>query len=330
MFIVDRNEIQSLTAYLHRKGWLRHGDKIREASKPGEGNMNYVLRITSDNGSFIIKQSRGYVEKYPQILAPQTRVLLEGAFYKKVTKDREIKKYMPALIGMDAINNIIALEDLGQTHDYSHLYGMKTKLPASEILSLTNYLTRLHQTFYKPQPDDEFLNSEMRELNHQHIFMFPFLEDNGFNLDAIQEGLQETGMPYKTDVALKNKIEVAGKIYLSRGHYLLHGDYYPGSWLTSPDGIKVIDPEFCFYGPLEFDLGVMMAHLIMTRHDDALLNSVYTHYHSKEVVNKALLQQFIGIEIMRRLIGLAQLPLALDIAAKKELLQHARELILSN
>ena len=329
MFVLDAKEIHSLTSYLQSQGWLSAGEEIKEASKPGAGNMNYVLRVISSNRSFIVKQSKGYVEKYPEIAAPETRVLVEGAFYKKTKTDCEIKKYMPSLIGIDSINNIIALEDLGQTNDYTHLYGMDTKLLASEIQSLTNYLTHLHQTFYKDETDDEFLNIELRTLNHLHIFIYPFMEDNGFNLDTIQAGLQVAAIPYKTDSELKSRILEVGKIYLSKGHYLLHGDFYPGSWVRSKNGLKVIDPEFCFYGPLEFDLGVMMAHLIMTKHDDALLNSVYTHYHSKEAINKTLLQQFIGIEIMRRLIGLAQLPVALDITAKKELLHYARQLIIT-
>lgn len=331
MFILNAFELSQLTGYLKKQGWLRHDEQIKEASKPGEGNMNYVLRVSKvEGGSFIIKQSRAFVEKYPQIPAPAGRALVEGAFYEKVKTEEEVQHYMPALIGVDPINNIIALEDLGTTNDYTHLYGMKTKLSTGEIQSLTHYLTQLHQTFYKPQTDDVFLNIEMRELNHQHIFVYPFMENNGFDLDTVQSGLQQVSMSYKTDIELKNKIAEVGKSYMAQGHYLLHGDYYPGSWVLSSDGLKIIDPEFCFYGPLEFDLGVMMAHLIMTQHDNTQLESIFDYYHSKEGINTILLQNFIGIEIMRRLIGLAQLPLALDINSKKELLQHARKLILLN
>jgi 5-methylthioribose kinase len=34
--------------------------------------MNCVLRIETAARSFIIKQSRGYVERYPQIAAPES------------------------------------------------------------------------------------------------------------------------------------------------------------------------------------------------------------------------------------------------------------------
>jgi 5-methylthioribose kinase len=39
-------------------------------------------------------------------------------------------------------------------------------------------------------------------------------------------GLQELALPYKKGV--KENIERLGSLYLSKGKYLLHGDYYPG------------------------------------------------------------------------------------------------------
>jgi 5-methylthioribose kinase len=78
--------------------------------------------------------------------------------------------------------------------------------------------------------DDELVNTELRTLNYEHIFEYPFKEENGFNLDDIQDGLQELALPYKR-CRIKENIERLGSLYLSKGKYLLHGDYYPGSWL---------------------------------------------------------------------------------------------------
>jgi 5-methylthioribose kinase len=46
-----------------------------------ERKYELCMRIETAARSFIIKQSRGYVEKYPQIAAPAS-VLTEGAFMK--------------------------------------------------------------------------------------------------------------------------------------------------------------------------------------------------------------------------------------------------------
>jgi len=41
-------------------------EEVISMKKPGEGNMNVVLRIITNERSFILKQSRPYVEKYQQ------------------------------------------------------------------------------------------------------------------------------------------------------------------------------------------------------------------------------------------------------------------------
>jgi 5-methylthioribose kinase len=38
----------------------------------------------------------------------------------------------------------------------------------------------------------------MRKLNYEHIFEYPFREENGFDLDTVQEGLQAVAMYKKT------------------------------------------------------------------------------------------------------------------------------------
>jgi 5-methylthioribose kinase len=172
------------------------------------------------------------------------------------------------------------------------------------------------------------VNTELRTLNYEHIFEYPFKEENGFNLDDIQDGLQELALPYKKDVELKKNIERLGSLYLSKGKYLLHGDYYPGSWLKMGDEIKVIDPEFCFYGLREFDLGVLFAHMYLTQQKESAMTLIKEQYNSFEELNPTILNGFIGTEIIRRLIGLAQLPLKMDLKTKDRLLSFARDLIL--
>jgi 5-methylthioribose kinase len=43
---------------------------------------------------------------------------------------------------------------------------------------------QLHQVQVSDFPD----TTGMHTLNHEHIFEFPFLEENGFDLDQIQPG----------------------------------------------------------------------------------------------------------------------------------------------
>lgn len=327
MFLLNKEEPDSLAAYLQDKGWLKPDERIVSLTKPGEGNMNYVLRVHTGERTFIIKQSRPYVEKYPQIPAPADRMQTEGAFYRRIQSVPHLASGMPAFLGLDPVNNIVLLEDLGDSRDFTFLYQSGQQLQTDELEVLTSFLKELHQNYRLEGGDAEFVNREMRELNHEHIFHYPYLEENGFNLDTVTPGLQQYSMKFKQDNALKARILGAGKIYLEAGDFLLHGDFYPGSWLQTSKGVKVIDPEFTFYGPGEFDLGVFKAHLILSGHEAntwSHIEKIYTGYESLDV---SLLNRFAGIEIMRRLIGLAQLPLFMEISKKMELLEGAYKMI---
>ena len=118
-----------------------------------------------------------------------------------------------------------------------------------------------------------------------------------------------------------------GKKYLADGDTLLHGDYYPGSWLFTEQGIKIIDPEFCFYGRAEFDVAVMKAHLMMAKQRSQFTDNLFEYYNRPEGFDDNLFNAFTGMEIIRRIIGLAQLPLALTLQQKEQLLNEAVSLL---
>ena len=91
---LDKN-IENLQGYMANQLWLVEGEKIHEVEVPGEGNMNFTLRLKTNQRSVIIKQSRAYVEKYPQVAAPKKRALMEAAFYQEICKSEKLKAQMP-------------------------------------------------------------------------------------------------------------------------------------------------------------------------------------------------------------------------------------------
>jgi 5-methylthioribose kinase len=45
---------------------------------------------------------------------------------------------------------------------------------------------------------------------------------------------------------------------------LLHGDLHTGSIMVTDDDTRVIDPEFAVYGPMAFDIGMLLANFWMS------------------------------------------------------------------
>lgn len=312
-----------LQNYLESTGFLDGAmERILSIEKPGEGNMNVVLRVKTGHRSFILKQSRPYVQKYQQIEAPLERIAVEYEFYRAVQEGSTINDHLPDILTYAPGDYLLLMEDLGQVEDMTQIYHSRIIDPAvlDKLLSIVSHIHGASPSVDYP------LNTELRRLNHQHIFVLPFIEDNGFPLDDLQTGLLALSIPFKKDKVLKKEIDAIGNKYLSKGIVLIHGDYYPGSWMTVDGHVYVIDPEFSFMGFAEFDLGVMAAHCIMASMQPSGLQKIMDGYSHQ--ADGRLAGQVAGIEIIRRLIGIAQLPLERTLEEKEYLLQIARKLVL--
>ena len=271
----------------------------------------------------ILKQSKPYVRKYPHIPAPINRIGFEKAYYSSIETNQVLKSFSPKVLDYLPQSHLLILEDIGLGSDFSFLYSGKNTLYPETVFGLAEYLNALHGLQMENFPD----NSAMKILNHEHIFNFPFEVENGFDLNSIQPGLQEISLIYKRDLELKKALKKLGARYLTNGNTLLQGDFYPGSWLKVESGLKIIDPEFGFLGDKEFDLGVLFAHFDLGQQSESMKKKFLIEY--QHPYSSALLDQYQGVEILRRLLGIAQLPVALTLDQKKYLLKKGRKLVLS-
>ncbi|HRI54215.1 MAG TPA: phosphotransferase [Pseudomonadota bacterium] len=325
---LDAGDREGLTAYLQRHGLLAPGEHVLTAARAGEGNMNLTLRVTTETRSLIVKQGRPWVEKYPQIPAPVERTIVEGRFYALAERSPPLAARMPRLLALDPQSHILVLQDLGKAGDLTSLYA-GARLGEAAVAELADYLGHLHEL---PVPAAELpvlRNPAMRALNHEHIFRFPLDPHNGLNLDAITPGLTALARELAGDPAYVERVHRLGQLYLeATAGSLCHGDFFPGSFLGTESGIFIIDPEFCFLGPREFDLGVLLAHLHLAGQPAPAGEDLLRRYEQRAAVDRELVRALTGVEIMRRLIGVAQLPLNLDLDGKRQLLALSRRLVL--
>jgi 5-methylthioribose kinase len=329
LFHIDAANLPALTAYLVARRVFEPGEIVTSATTAGDGNMNCTLRVTGRRRSVVVKQGRPWVEKYPHIAAPSDRTRVEAAFYRAAADCPAVSRRMPALLDGDEDARVIVLEDLGAAGDFTGAYG-GAAIGRTECESLIEYLVALHQCTIAAAQRATFRNREMRALNHEHMFRFPLDPSNGLALDAITPGLQAEADALKRDTHYVDRVSAAGMYYLADGDQLVHGDFFPGSWLRSPSRDvppRVIDPEFCFLGRGEFDFGVMLAHLRLASQPAARIEQVEQRVPA--AYDASLVRRFAGVEIMRRLIGVAQLPLPVPLDVKRRLLDDSRCLVLA-
>lgn len=325
----------AIESLLRQRGLIAEDQGVASVALAGDGNMNVTLRVvfsdTEKRSTLIVKQSRPFVAKYDFIPAPIERATYEAKFYKFIKTKHELAACMPQLLDWIPEQYVIVMQDLGDLSDASQLYSV-SKAEASETLQqllppLIGWLDMLHIDSTGLSAED-FSNTQLRKLNHAHIFTIPFQSTPAIDLDAVTPGLADASQSIRTDSTLVRRIEQLGEVYLATGNCLLHGDFYPGSWLLTDEGAKVIDPEFSFAGRPEFDWSVLVAHLRLCGFDQTC-EQVRRSLPAARKIDWSLVQALAGVEILRRLLGVAQLPLSLTLDEKLALIQQASHDILS-
>lgn len=323
------DDSKGIARFLAERDWLEPGEEVTGTAKAGEGNMNLTVRVTTDRRTLILKQARPWVEKYDTIPAPWQRATFERRFYERIARIPDVASRMPKLLAADDEARALLLEDLPGARDLTPLYAGGRIEPA-EIDDLGAYLRALHDaTLGHAEPELE--NREMRELNHEHLFVVPLDENNGVPLDRFEPGLSEAASQLRRDERFAALLAETGRRYLAVGRCLVHGDYFPGSWLRTRAGVRIIDPEFCYYGDPEFDLGCAIAHLALASQLEEAPRRFLDEYRRGLVaveIDEHWIARYAATEIVRRLIGVAQLPIPASSNRRAELLEQARRMML--
>jgi 5-methylthioribose kinase len=311
----------------HINNTLKSSLTVKSYEVAGEGNMNFTFRIKTEcEQSFIVKQSPPFCAKYPTISAPEKRIFTELSYYKLTNSKTELSLLSPKILGFDEQRLIAYMTDLGSGQDYETLYDLKNRrLTEQTKEKLVTYLKDLHSL--DTSSLESFKNTEMRELNTDYIFKLPFNpNDTAINLDETTPGLQAEALGFKSNKEIQREAFNLSKTYWKNTNTLIHGDYYPRSWLETDNGLFVIDPEFAFYGVPEFDLSVYLAHMSMCNDFNMNYLAVKTHYGDYD---EELLSKLIAVEIFRRVMHVAQLPLHNSLKFKKELLDRSKEALIT-
>ncbi len=331
-FHLDLKHASALRAYLVRRK-LAEVDNDVTLELAGEGNMNCVVRVRLPNRSLILKQARPWVEKYPSIPAPVERAASEARFYRLAGQRPDLAAMMPRLLDFDEEAALLILEDLAPASTLADCYEGGARLDRRELTELAGYTSALHGIIVPPEERPHFRNEAMRRLNHEHIFDIPLRTGGALSemLERITPGLDEAGETLRRDGEFCETVKALGLRYLERdGTSLIHGDLFPGSLLRAGNGaLRVIDPEFCFCGDPEFDIGVFHAHLLLSGHEDNTAAFWLQAALDDTPHSESLALQYAGVEIMRRILGVAQVPVSLSLAGKRDLLERGRELVLS-
>lgn len=271
MTIATKKQYESLTeeqaiVYIIEQGLFSNELEL-ECSEIGDGNLNYVFRIRDSKSGkgIIVKQALPYAkvvgESWPLTLK---RAQIEANALKKhgefatglVPEVYVIDEDLAITVMEDLSHLTIAREGLIRLESYPKLATDIGEYLAQTLFHTSDFA--LHP-FEKKKLVSEFSNPELCKITEDLIFTDPFFD---YETNDFEPSLRVDVEAIWSNELLKLEVAKLKKSFLTEAEALLHGDLHTGSIFASETETKVIDPEFAFYGPIGFDVGLFLANLI--------------------------------------------------------------------
>ena len=263
---------ETVPSYLHALGIAdRHlGSPPAEwrARECGDGNLNLVFVVRGAIGAVVIKQALPYVrmvgESWPLSVR---RNFFEHAALRE--QSRWAAEFVPAVYCNDENMALIAMEFLAP-HSVlrsefiaARVYprvGKHLGLFLARTLFNTSDL-RLTGAEKKERVAIFLANAAMCQISEDLIFDEPYFNSPSNRHTSPQLDSVVSSLARDTD--LKVAVQAMKWQFLNQPECLIHGDLHTGSVMVTEDETRVIDPEFAFYGPMGFDVGVLVANMLM-------------------------------------------------------------------
>lgn len=243
-------------------------DANLECREIGDGNLNLVFHITDQNSdkSIIIKQALPYAkvvgESWPLSLvrARIEREILQEEYRLCPGMVPEVYHYdddLALTVMEDLSDHVIMRKGLIDGGTYP-LFAQHIGEFMARTLFFTSDLGMNQQL--KKEKQGRFVNPDQCKITEDLIFDEPYRIAEKNNYEA---SIEDEAEALRTDGELHLEVALLREKFLTHGQALLHGDLHTGSIFVTSESTKVIDPEFAYYGPMGFDVGAVLANLLL-------------------------------------------------------------------
>jgi 5-methylthioribose kinase len=261
---------QRLARYPEVAARLGGGPAEWAVREVGDGNLNYVYIVEGPAGSVCAKQALPYVrlvgEGWP---LPLDRAIYEHAALVRQAADAGAGA-VPEVIRFDPGQALIVMENLaGHVIWRGALIERRRHDSAAPVLGrfCAETLFRSSDLALDPGVKKREVagfagNVAICRISEDLIFTDPY---HDHEMNPPNPALAPAIAEMRGDAAWRVAIQEWKWAFTTRAEALLHGDLHSGSVMVTPPGpderVRVIDPEFAFYGPMGFDLGAVLANL---------------------------------------------------------------------
>ncbi|WP_429976227.1 S-methyl-5-thioribose kinase [Enterococcus sp. DIV0086] len=262
-FLMNNEDIKIyVVKYLH----LFDNISNLNVSEIGDGNINYVHLVVDESTgkSLVVKQADKFLRASGRPL-DLSRNKIEADILK--LQNELAPAFIPKIYHYDDKMFALTMEDISEYKNMRYALIDQNIYPnfsdeisdfLSQVLLPTTDLVLDRNT--KKQRVKSFINIEMCDISEDLVLTEPY--NNYKNQNIITKGNENFVKTYLyQNDSLKAEIDWLRNNYMNNSQALLHGDLHTGSIFINQSGLKVIDPEFAFYGPMGYDIGNVLAHL---------------------------------------------------------------------
>ena len=257
-------------------------EETLKATEIGDGNINYVFRVWNPESgkSIIVKQADTVLRSSGRPL-DMHRNKIEAEI---LGIERKLSpEYVPEIYYYDETMYALSMEDIsayknlrkelmkGKT--FLHFSGNISGFLVDTLLPTTDLVM---DRMKKKENVKLFTNPELCDISEDLVFTEPYYDYKGRNI-ILKENLAYVKEKLYSDRELHTEVGKLRNNFMNHTQALIHGDLHSGSIFVNEEGMKVIDPEFAFYGPMGYDIGNVIGNLFF-----AWANKHYTDQRNTE------------------------------------------------
>ena len=244
-------------------------DEETECIEIGDGNINYVFKIWSkrDGHSVIVKQADKLLRSSGRPLdiyrnKIEANILqLEGQLAPGYVPEVYYYDETMAATSMEDVSAFKNLrKELAANRVYPHLAENISTFMVDTLLPTTDLVLDRAE---KKQRVKFYTNPELCEITEDLVLTEPYDDFRGRNI--ITEGNEAFVREFLyEDQQLHAEVGKLRERFMNNAQALIHGDLHSGSIFANEEGIRVLDPEFAFYGPMGYDIGNVIGNLFFS------------------------------------------------------------------
>ena len=233
----------------------------------GDGNLNLVFLVRGAKGAAIVKQALPYI----RLVGDSWPLPLNRAFFEYHALIRQAERdpgSVPEVLYFDEDQALIVMEFLDQHVILrsmliagAHVNNLGTRL--GQFIARTAFRgSDLALPIVERKSDTKLFldNHALCNITESLVFTDPY---HDAELNHHNPAVDDVVADLRQNIKLKAEAQALMTKFVANSETMLHGDLHTGSVMCTEDSIRVIDPEFATYGPMGFDLGMMLANLVM-------------------------------------------------------------------